>query len=689
MNNKREELPLDARLLSDAIIEINISRRNVAIYPKGHYIVEKSLNRAFNYLKKLFEIRAEITLKVAKDTLIIDDYYLDKKNSVYKEFALSLSRMDIAYVTFKSKISNEEIYNFQKLLFQYVKRLPSEKVQEEYKKYNFSNIDIAFVDYKKFSFDEGKRLGIPPREHLWERYVQGLVEGTLSTEEQSQMVAEVPPEILAELINDNDIGNPKQESYEKIVVNYLKQSSERLFSNQDIKKLTKFINSLRPELKKQFLSSSVRTFSKDINSAEKFLRGVSVENVMELLNTINEQKVTIPDSVNNLLQKLSKLELAGGSTISYGDKFAIDDIPLSKEIMQKLSEDKFKHFVNENYSDELKSLLQFDIPRISTNDVKEFINECGEEKIDLDFNKIILEFITFNEKNLLTREDYEYYDLLLQDQIEYFIGTGQYEQVMAIFKSIKLNAFENRFPKATFHMKSPAVTNQLVDSFRNVGRQKREEAISLSKYYGKEIILPLIEALIEEQSVFIRKFLLDMIMHQGEKAVPEAIKHLHDSRWYVQRNMLVILSKYTCKEAIPYIRKLCYHNHPKVSYQAMKCLLQNEDIEGLKALKHNLGSKDEDKVKKAIVLSGIYRVKDVVPVLIELLKKKVKTKSDFNCKILIVKTLGQIGDVRALDVFKSILSSKSLFFQKSFTKLKREISKTIKNYFDMDVQEEF
>ena len=103
------------------------------------------------------------------------------------------------------------------------------------------------------------------------------------------------------------------------------------------------------------------------------------------------------------------------------------------------------------------------------------MNECSEEKIEIDFNEILLQIITSNEQNLLTQEDYEYYDVLLQDQIEYFIGTGQYEQVMKIYRSIKSNAFDNKLPKISFHMQSPEVTYQLVDSFRDVGRQKREE----------------------------------------------------------------------------------------------------------------------------------------------------------------------------------------------------------------------
>ena len=401
---------------------------------------------------------------------------------------------------------------------------------------------------------------------------------------------------------------------------------------------------------------------------------------MELLDTINTQKVAIPDAIKNLLEKLSRLAPAVTERLSYEGGLAVDDIPLSNETMNILSEDKFKHFVNDGYGQEIQSLLEFDLSKIIMHDSEEFKKECSDERIELDFNHIIMEIIAFNEQNTLTQEDYEYYDILLQDQIEYFIGTGQYEQVMKIYKSLKLNAFENKLPQATFHIKSPKVLYQLVDSFRSVGRQNREQTIQLCKYYGEEIVAPLMEALIEEESLTIRRFLLDLIIHFGDKAASEAIKHLHDTRWFVQRNMLFILSECGSNNAIPYIRTYCYHSNPKVSFQAIRCLLKAEDSYGIKALKHYLASKQQDSVKRAAVFSGAYRIKDVVPVLIELLKKNEKSSTDFNLKILIVKALGQIGDPCALDTLRSVLSSKSLFFQRPRARLKKEIHQTLKNY---------
>src|SRR5512143_3005166 len=81
---KKEKLPIDAKLLTDAVIELNISRRSVGLYPQEHPITKESLEKAFNFLQKLFEIRNSITIGIAKDTLVVDEYTLERKNPVFR-----------------------------------------------------------------------------------------------------------------------------------------------------------------------------------------------------------------------------------------------------------------------------------------------------------------------------------------------------------------------------------------------------------------------------------------------------------------------------------------------------------------------------------------------------------------------------------------------------------------------------
>ena len=63
-----------------------------------------------------------------------------------------------------------------------------------------------------------------------------------------------------------------------------------------------------------------------------------------------------------------------------------------------------------------------------------------------------------------------------------------------------------------------------------------------------------------------------------------------------------------------------------------------------------------------------------------MLKKKKMLGKNLNEKILIIKTLGEIGDIQALDTLRELASVKSLLFKGAAEKLKEEIYKTLKNY---------
>ncbi len=679
MPEERDKIPLDAQILSDAIFELNISRRNVSVYPRGHPLVESSLNRAFDHLQKLFELRPEITLAIAKDTLIVDDYFLDRKNPVYKEFALHLSMMNLAYVTFITGLAKDELYEFHRLLSEGARDISSEDLKEALK--GIIHIKAGFIDFDAFSFHEGKKEGEIREGHLWERYVYGLLEGTLQTSDTSDLMQEIPPEILASLLNRTATDDLKEETYDRVITSYMKKSSERAFSSKDIKRLMDFIDELKPELKKQFLSSAFKNISKDVESAERSLGGIEVEKIIGLLNTINEQKVVIPDALKNLLDKFSKLQPDSGLSLVAGGKTIVDDIFLSPDVMGLLSEGNFEKFVTDVYQKEIQKISELDTTGIITEELKDLSKVCSDEYVERDFNQIVLELIS---SDIISEEEYRQFINTLKEQAVNFIVTGQYGIVPRIFRALESNIEAKRFPDITSetsqYFNSPEFISQFIDSLRITGRRVRDEAFLLCDFYGERIIPPLIDALIEEDSQMARKFFITLIINFGDRAVPEVIKRLGDERWFVKRNMLFILRECGGEEALPHVRAYRYHKNPKVVFETIKCLLKFGDNSAVIALRKHLSSENNEIVEQAIAVSGSYRVKETVPELTRLLMKKSISGADFYEKMPIVKALGQIGDPIALTALRDILSTKSLLFKGAVDKLKEEIYLTLKSY---------
>ena len=686
MSAAQTNSPLDARLLSDAIIEINITRHKAAIYPAGHPVVEDSLNRSFAFIQKLLELRLELRLSVAKDTLIVDDGALEKNNPLYREFALCLSSKNIASVTLLRGLAKEELYAFHQFLSKDVGESSPEEIEEEFKTCALPHVKADFIDYGAFSFVEGATGEGASQEYIWERYVKELIRGTLQTGHYS-VIRQIPVEVFARLVDETATDTLPEETYDRIIASYLSRSSGKASWSVDLGMLLKFINRLRPELKRQFLSSSLKSFPKTIDSLEEIIQDIPADEAIELLNAINDQQVAIPEAIKNLLEKLSLLTPESREGRRSGDELIVDDIPLALDITAMLSEDDFKTFVTDAYSRELQALLAFDASGLSVQESQELRKEWGDEVIEKDFNQTLLELIASDRENLITQNNFDYFNGLLKDQIEQFIGTGQYDQVLRIVSVLKSDAAKKRMSQMDLDIASPETASLLVDSFRIVGSQNREDALLLCEHFGEKLAAPLVNALINEESRKIRRFLLDLIIHLGDGAVPEVIKHLSDTRWYVKRNMLFILSEASSRETLPHVRPYCYHENLKICFHAIKYMLKADANYGIEVLRNYLRSGITHKVEMALMMAGGFGLKALVPELLGMLKKMAKRGSDFDHKIPVVKALGQIGDPRALDTLKTVLEAKSLLFKGPLTRLKEEVLSTLKNYPSNDVKE--
>jgi len=191
---------------------------------------------------------------------------------------------------------------------------------------------------------------------------------------------------------------------------------------------------------------------------------------------------------------------------------------------------------------------------------------------------------------------------------------------------------------------------------------------------------PLLDALSDTPDANLRKFFLHVLGNMGGEVISEAIRRLNDNRWYVVRNMIYLLREYGRKEYLKHVRPFTRDKNKRVRIEALKTLLHYGDREGTSCLKAYLKGDDPELMEQATTLSGTYRVKDVVPDLIELLEKKDVIGSETYHKIPVIRALAQIGDTRAIEPLKRLYTSKSLFFRSALNELKVEIFKTLKGY---------
>ena len=303
---KQEKLPLDAKLLSDAVIELNISRRSVGMYPPEHPIVRTSIERAFEHLQKLFEIRVEITLGIAKDVLIVDEYTLDRKNPVFREFAQTLHAKGIAAVTFSLGLNQTELKRLHELISAKDSLLGKELVELAEKE--ISHIRLSPIDFGNFCFVEGAQRSGTACGDVWEDYVYGLLEGKLGDGGGIQGILSIPPETVADVVNAALPEEASNESYERVITAYIKKKSASKISREAFAKFFSFMDRLKPEIKRQFLSRAGSRLTEDIGDVEAIINGMTPEAFEKIAELLTENSSIIPTTLKNLIDKLSSIK---------------------------------------------------------------------------------------------------------------------------------------------------------------------------------------------------------------------------------------------------------------------------------------------------------------------------------------------------------------------------------------------
>ncbi len=692
MQEVREKLPLDAKLLSEAIIELNISARNVSIYPEDHPSIEKTINKVHELLQKLFEIRSSITLAVAKDTLIVDHHYLDKKNPVYKEFALALFNLGIAFVTFFSGLKKEEIINFHKIITSKKDEIEAAggmmKALEDRK---IINIQVSLIDYSAFhpvDGNDGSGENATTKENVWETFVYGLLEGRLAEKnDEVKHLDMIPPDKLAALINRALPDKSKQETYDRVITSYLRKTSDaRRNKGESFTRFLKFIDGLKPSLKKQFLSGTFNFMSVDSGYAEEILSQLSTDNLLTILQQINEQDAYIPPQLKSLLEKFSKLKgveqpSSGSPDIEFfSDDGIVDDIQIDLESLKLFAESETGSYISADYQGEIDAIVSTDFNGSERSDLQEMERVFDNRYLDSYALDVYIELLN---SDVIQPEDFGRFVEKLKEMADLFLEKGEYREVASIY-SVMLHhssgPFQDDALKMLSWMNSGNFVQRVLWSFRTMGRKYRDEAVELSLSFGEAIVPHMVEALIEETSQSTRKFLMTILSKLGRSVIREAKKKLEDNRWYTIRNMIILFRECNAVEEIDTIRELCAHTNVKVGLEAVRTLLHFEAPDVSTYLAPYLQSNNLYIRDRAIVLAGAYKIKASVPILLELLHRKEAIEKVFTQKIPIVKALASIGDPSAIPSLIDIFNMKSFLFKSALEELKIEIIRTVAGY---------
>jgi len=200
---------LDNRLVFDFIRAMNIARRNLVAYPRGHALVLESFEKVRAALQSFFEFSNNFTLGIAKDTLMMGDKALDRKNPVFQSFAQTLFEHGVVSITFFRDITLDELMDFDHIISQ--KRNDVHRqggVAALLSRAKVRSIGVQLIDYRIFKAQEGTLdtdadKDNPQDSLFWWHFVRGVMEGTLDPlGVPMDVMDDMDPEALATILNE-------------------------------------------------------------------------------------------------------------------------------------------------------------------------------------------------------------------------------------------------------------------------------------------------------------------------------------------------------------------------------------------------------------------------------------------------------------------------------------------------------
>jgi hypothetical protein len=188
----------------------------------------------------------------------------------------------------------------------------------------------------------------------------------------------------------------------------------------------------------------------------------------------------------------------------------------------------------------------------------------------------------------------------------------------------------------------------LVGGLRQPAGDSPEAARELLAALGPAAVRHLLIALALEEDRGGRYRLLELLASLGPLVVPDAAALLSDTRWYVVRNMLILLRRVGDPGSLPHVRAATAHPDLRVRLEAIRNLFAFEAAVSRELLRAAILDSNPRLAAEAIELAGAHGIAEAVDPLVELLSGWDPFGRRRALRLKAIQALGELADGRAL-----------------------------------------
>ena len=676
---QNQGLDLDKKVLEEFIFALNIARRQVMAYPPGHPMVATATGNLIEVIPRLLKSHNDITLGIARDTLMIEGGSLGRSNPVFRDLAKNLFNLQIASLTITKDLTEDEICRFFGVFSQTPEQLAEEGgVDHILAHADFRGIKAQGIDFSDFSTTEVDVVHAPKTKVLesdtallWKSFANGIIKGSIDHSGQAYIpTGDLDPILLAEIMNQEHsvVDSSLEMNYEEAITGFISGTDRKKMRGREYQELLgrlgDMVGTLNPELRRRFMNSMLRTCAQRPDAAEIILNKMPQTALLDAMEQIDSGAIEIPQTLIDVLGKLAS--------------YRVDEVPQSRvagetnrsaretvaQLTKLFSEDHSEYFVPKDYRAALAVLAATKINHaLDERQADEIISSLEGHKVEEQFNEVLLD--------LLGRGvDHPTSDAIgrnMDELVDYFLETGDFKSLANIYSH--LHRHVTVLSKETFDSTSKTLerfagkefSDTVLDGLDTWGKPEHASIQALIGQVGIPFAEPLLKCLADEQSMSRRRLFMDCLIRIGPQVKNPISKRLKDDRWFFVRNMVIILREIEDPAVIPLLGRLSDYAHPKVQFEVMNTYLYYGDDRADRYLLKELAGQNPTSLLSAIRLAENSQNPKIVSMLSKLLNARLPTEHELEVKTNAIKVLQKSATEDVLPELANFFLKKKLF----------------------------
>ena len=218
-----------------------------------------------------------------------------------------------------------------------------------------------------------------------------------------------------------------------------------------------------------------------------------------------------------------------------------------------------------------------------------------------------------------------------------------------------------------------------IRAFKAFDREHHPEVTAILVSLGEGALPAVLDALVEEDSLVVRKRLLEVVARHGDRALPYLYPLLDDSRWYVVRNAVFLLRRLGDRQMVPLVKERLATAQPQVLGEMLKVLVAVEDRQWYALLVRYLDHEDEARRQVALDVASRITHPRVVRAIQQRLHDRVGMQLRDPFSVELVRALGRLRAASSLPLLRSIVGLRQWRFPFPLTTVRREAALAVAN----------